>query len=203
MRESAHRVEQCGQILGSDARLGRFAREVQLQQHREAATGFRGASIEFGRKARAVHRVQPLEAGDRFLRLVALQVADAVPVQQRGERGAEQRFDRRSFRRRFLHVVLADVAQTGLYCGGDALGRLLLGGADDPHHRRIAPSTARGGIDACAQRGETRRDRRRVAHARIPLSRSNASVSSIGRPITLDSLPSMRSTKRRPSPCAA
>jgi hypothetical protein len=145
----------------------------------------------------AVERVHHVEELRDAARLVALDPADEVPARRRGAGFGELLGDVATPVGGLLEVVLADVAEPRAHRRDHARGGRALGDAEQRHAVGAATRARRGALHALAQRGE----RGAGVHACAARAQAiSASVSSIGSPITLLSLPSTRITNIPPSP---
>ena len=182
------------------AALLRLAARVHL--HEDFEPDVLGGAVLLQRRAQrsAIQGMEPRERTHHRFRLVALQAADEMPVGRLERALGKGLLEVRATPDGFLHVVLGDVAETG----GDALDDGVVGDALRDTEQADGVGGASGALGRrrhpVAQLRQTLGDGvHRSPRSRSARSRS-ARVSSRGSPITFVALPSMRVTKRRPSP---
>ena len=160
-----------------------------------------------------IHRVNPVEVQAGSGRLVLLEMSDHVPGDSMQRRGSDciREFD--FFVLAFLDVILSEVADPRQNASGDMVQWLTFGDCDDDDVFSTSASAFRCAgdaffksltalLDLLLKRRQCAGDLHALCSHRAASS-SRARVSSAGKPMTLVSLPSTDSTKRRPSPWSA
>ena len=108
--------------------LGRFARQIHLDEHVQTTSRRARGFIEFLDQRRAINRLDDVESGG-FFGLVRLQVSDQMPAQ--GEIGGLVHLEQR-----FLDLVLAEVDLTGIGGSAHELGGKGFGNGDEANRGR-------------------------------------------------------------------
>src|SRR5262245_8663362 len=132
-----------------------FARQIDLDESFELASGRVGRLLEALQQVHAVDRLDGVEARRCLPRLVRLQVADEMPA-DRQVRGLVH------LAQRFLHFVLPEVDLTGRGCGADGVSGEGFGDGDEADAGGIAVHPAGRPRDARANVGQVRLDGRGV-----------------------------------------
>ncbi len=144
-------VEQRRQVAERDAAFLRLVADVDLDEAVGALARRRDCRRERIDQRRPVDRMDDVEQRHRVARLVRLQLADEVEADARPCRD-----QRRPFRRRLLHPVLAEAALPGREQRFDRLGGVGFGNRDQLDRVAAAPRAPGGGGNAGADRGKAR-----------------------------------------------
>ncbi len=121
-------------VAGKHARLLRLLARIDLHEQAEAPPLLLHLRRDRAGDLVAVDGVDGIEQRHRVRRLVRLQRTDEVQ-----SKVGKFRFQRRPFRLRFLHAVLAEVALAGRDHRPDGVGVERLGDRDQPHRAGRPP----------------------------------------------------------------
>ena len=157
-------------------------------------------------EALPVYGLDPIEFARDGPGLVSLELSNEVPIRVLVATGLEYCSNLDEFAAGFLDIVFGNVAETRPHRRRDPLGGHSLAGADQSDRLRGASGSHCRRRDTLTDAGDPARNLVVAAHGAWGSPSgiaSNSSVSSSGSPMTLLSLPSTRSTKRRPPPWSA
>src|SRR5690606_16583180 len=139
--------EQHGQLADRHAAFLRFFADVDLYEAGHAPPALVHRLGQRGNEARPVERMDRVEQRDSLIRLVRLQLADEVQLDNR-----KALAQRRPLGLRFLHPVLAEHTLAGLDQRDDRLGGMGLADGDQRDLVALAPRDAAGAGDPLVDR---------------------------------------------------
>ena len=143
-------IDERGEGLRGDSVFGGFAGDVDLQEDLGTRAGLTGGGLEDVKEFGGVNRMDGLEETDGVAGLIALEVADEMPM---GGRGTE-----RDLPSGFLNLILAEEDHAGVNGVADDLGTMGLRDGDQSDLGGVAVGALGGGGDAC-ENGFVERDK--------------------------------------------